>query len=161
MPTATKAVRTAARRRPLHVLVVGLVLAMGPTGCADVLGLDTDDPTDAAKVLGISIPDGAEKVQSYTHSSAQGNCTDLSFLMPTDKWQPYVSDYFSTDLVEEFANYLACNNPRERCPETSATQKLGASDRVEVDDSTQDRTILVISECEPGWTLIAWKSSKV
>ncbi len=156
-----KAVLAAVRRRSVRVLVVGIVLSIGLTGCADVDGLDTDDPAEAAKVLGVWIPEGAQSFQSYTDFSRQGNCTDLSFLVPTDEWQPYLSKYFSTELAPEYAHYLACNKPRPRCPENLTTQKLGASDRILVNKSTQDRTVLVITDCEPGQTLIAWKTSKV
>lgn len=147
-------------RCSVRALVAALVVATGVTGCTFGIDLDTDDSAKAATVLKVSLPDSAKEVQAYSNSSAKGNCTDLSFLMPTDQWQAYVSSYFPGQLSEAFANILVCNSPRPPCPEKDRASRFGAHDRILVDKSPQDRTVLVITECTPRQTLIAWKSSK-
>ena len=81
--------------------------------------------------------------------------------MPTGQWHPYVSAYFPGQLSEEFANILVCNNHRPPCPERDRASRFEAHDRILVDKSPQDRTVLVITECTPGQTLIASNSSKI
>jgi hypothetical protein len=147
-------------RLPICVAMASVLVA-ALLGCGSGLDLDTDDPAEAAAVLKVSLPAGAEDVQSSSDSSVKGNCTDLSFLIPTDQWQPYVSAYYPGQLSEAFANILVCNSPRPLCPEKDRASRFQAHDRILVDKSPQDRTVLVITECRPGQTLIAWKSSRI
>lgn len=146
-----------ARRLPVFLTI--LALSSGIAGCADGIDFRTDDPAEAAGLLRVSIPEGASEVHSYTSPTSQGSCTDLSFLMPTENWRPYTATYFQEDLPESFARNLVCNTLRPPCPELHSAQKFEAADSILVNKSNQDRTILVISECEPGQTLIAWKTS--
>lgn len=145
--------------RRLPVILSILALSSGIAGCADGINFRTDDLAKAAGLLRVSIPEDSSEIHSYTSPTSQGSCTDLSFLMPTKKWRPYIATYFQDDLPESFARNLVCNTLRPPCPELHSAQKFEAADSILVNKSNQDRTILVISECEPGQTLIAWKTS--
>lgn len=145
-------------------LVLILAFAVGAMGCDIAAKFDTDNPEKAAGVLKVIIPDSARQVVSYTDSSAKGNCTDLSFLLPTSEWEPYVAQYYRDQLEEAFADEYACNESRPPCdtrPSGNLPQRVGAEDVVLVDDSSQYRALLVVSECFPGQTLISWKTSAI
>lgn len=134
------------------------------TGCDVVAKLDTDNPEKAASVLKVSIPDNAGEVVSYTDSSAQGNCTDLSFLIPTREWESYVAQYFRGQLREAFDNGYACNRslpPCEDRPAGKLPHRVDAEDVIRVDDSPQYRALLIVSECFPGQTLVSWMTSAI
>ncbi|PVY28612.1 hypothetical protein C7458_108287 [Williamsia muralis] len=150
--------------RSVRSLALLTLFVAGVAGCDVVAKLDTDNPDKAATVLKVSIPGNAGEVVSYTDSSAQGNCTDLSFLLPTSEWESYVAQYFRGPLSEAFVDGYACNESRPPCedrPGGELPQRVDAEDVIRVDDSSQYRALLVVSECFPGQTLISWKTGAI
>lgn len=150
--------------RSVRSLALLMMFVAGVTGCDVVAKLDTDNPDKAAAVLKVSIPGNAGEVVSYTDSSAQGNCTDLSFLLPTSEWESYVAQYFHGPLSEAFVDGYACNESRPPCedrPGGQLPQRVDAEDVIRVDDSPQYRALLIVSECFPGQTLVSWMTSAI
>ncbi len=146
--------------------VVGLVFVLiaATTGCDVSFNRDAETPERAAQVLNVAVPQDASDISSHTDSSAQGNCTDLSFLLPTNQWQPYVENYFREQLIPSAAEGYSCGDPRPPCnshPAGKIPEHVKAEDSIRVGNSSQYRALLVISECIPGKTLISWKSDGI
>lgn len=147
-----------------RIIGLALVLTAVATGCGFGLNRHTEDPEQAAAILNVSVPQSASDISSYTDSSAQGNCTDLSFLLPTNQWQDYVENYFREQLRPSAAEGYSCDDPRPPCksrPAGKVSEHLKGEDTIRVDNSSQYRALLVIAECFPGQTLISWKTDDV
>ena len=162
--------KTKATSGPLTQLaslaVTALVILIATTvgGCSHVPGIDTSNQQVAADVLLVDIPESATEIESYTDSSAQGNCTDLSFLLPTAEWQHYVAKYYPGQLTEAFDDGSYCNDSRLPCeerPAGKAPQRFESEDYIRVNDASQYRALVVVSECFPGLALLAWMTSAI
>lgn len=153
--------RSASHRRvAVRVLALVLALSSAATGCGYWEYLGTDDPEKAAAVLEVTVPPGAREVASFTAPPYKGNCTDLSFLLPTDQWKPYVARNFRGEMEESFSTEGSfCTKPRPTCeahPAGNSENPVEGQDFIRFQNSSQYRALLVIPECFPGQTLISW-----